>query len=312
MSTFSTRNGPVPGVVAKKQQKRKPGGDRKPVERDDLVLDVGAKDGDELRSLIRPGDNVVWHGAPIALHGNRVVSRAFDNRMGCYVALESARRIAESGGAPGDVIAVAAVMEEVGDFAGSRTAAFAIEPDVAVAIDVTHATDVRGGDADEEGRVLLGGGPTISRGPSVHEDVFELLYAAAEAEGITPVVEVSPRGWTSTDADAVYVSRAGVPTGVVSIPLRYMHSPIEMLDLDDLERAVQLVVAFARTPQARHELHRLSWGHDAVRSSFPLFARRSGSSAVGSRSTRRAGARRRSRSAARSSASASRAARSNT
>ena len=241
-----TRSGVVPGVVAKKEQKRKPGADRKPVERDDLVLDVGAKDGDELRSLIRPGDNVIWHGAPLALQGNRVVSRAFDNRMGCYVALESARRIAEGGGAPGDVIAVAAVMEEVGDFAGSRTAAFSIEPDLAVAIDVTHATDVRGGDPEDEGKVVLGGGPTISRGPSIHEDVFELLYDTAEREGIPLAVEVSPRGSTSTDADAIYISRAGVPSGLVSVPLRYMHSPIEMLDLDDLERAVQLVVAFAR------------------------------------------------------------------
>ena len=240
-----TRGGAVPGVIAAKKQKAR-GTDRKSIQRDDLVLDVGAKDGDELRSLIRPGDNVIWHGAPLALHGNRVVSRAFDNRMGCYVALESARRIAEAGGAPGDVIAVAAVLEEVGDFAGARTAAFKIKPDVAVAIDVTHATDVRGADADEEGKVLMGGGPTISRGPSVHEDVFELLYDTAEKEGIALAVEVSPRGSTSTDADAIYISRAGVPTGLVSVPLRYMHSPIEMLDLDDLEGAVQLVVAFAR------------------------------------------------------------------
>jgi endoglucanase len=242
-----TRNGPVPGVVARKEQKRRPGADRKPVERDDLVLDIGASNGEELRKLVRPGDNVIWHGAPQVMQGNRVVSRAFDNRMGCYVALEAARRIAENGGAPGDVIAVAGVLEEVGDFAGARTAAFSIQPDVAVAIDVTHATDVRGADADEEGKVLLGGGPTISRGPSVHEDVFELLYAAAERAGIPFAVEVSPRGSTSTDADAVYLSRGGVPTGVVSVPLRYMHSPIEMLDLEDLERAVQLVVAFARS-----------------------------------------------------------------
>ena len=147
-----TRNGPVPGVVAAKEPKRRRGADRKPVEADDLFLDVGAKDGEELRSLIRPGDNVVWHGAPLSLQGNRVVSRAFDNRMGCYVALEAARRIAEDGGAPGDVIAVAAVQEEVGDFAGSRTAAFSIQPDVAVAIDVTHTTDVRGADRRRRGQ----------------------------------------------------------------------------------------------------------------------------------------------------------------
>jgi len=144
------------------------------------------------------------------------------------------------------VIAVAAVQEEVGDFAGSRTAAFATEPDLAIAIDVTHTTDVRGADPEEEGKIVLGGGPTLSRGPSIHQDVFERLYDTAEAEGIPVTVEVSPRGATSTDADAVYLSRAGVATGLVSVPLRYMHSPIEMLDLDDLELAVQLVVAFAR------------------------------------------------------------------
>jgi endoglucanase len=239
-----TRGGPVPGVVAAKRQKRKRGEDRKPVESDDLFLDVGAKDGDELRGLIRPGDHVIWHGAPLALRGNRVASRAFDNRMGCYVALESARRIAERGGAPGDVIGAAAVQEEVGDYAGSRTVAFATEPDVALAIDVTDTSDVRGADPDDEGKILLGGGPTISRGPSIHPDVFELLHDTAEAEGIPFAVEVT-RGTTWTDADAVYLSRSGVATGLVSVPLRYMHSPIETIDLDDIERAVQLIVAFA-------------------------------------------------------------------
>ena len=240
-----TREGAVAGVVAAKRPKRKRGEDRRPIEPDDLFLDVGAKDGDELRSLIRPGDNVIWEGAPLALQGNRVASRAFDNRMGCYVALESARRIAEGGGASGDVIAVAVVQEETGDFSGSRTAAFATKPDLAIAIDVTHTSDVRGSDPDDEGKILLGGGPTITRGPSIHPDVFELLYDTAEAEGIPFVIEAS-RGTTSTDADAVYQSRAGVATGLVSVPLRYMHSPIETLDLDDLENAVRLIVAFAQ------------------------------------------------------------------
>jgi endoglucanase len=239
-----TRGGVVPGVVAVKQQKRKRGEDRKPIESEDLFLDVGAKDGDELRGLIRPGDHVIWHGAPMALHGNRVASRAFDNRMGCYVALESARRIAERGGAPADVIAAAAVQEEVGDYAGSRTVAFATQPDVALAIDVTNPSDIRGADHDDEGKIVLGGGPTLSRGPSIHPGVFELLHDTAEAEGIPFAVEVS-RGTTWTDADAVYVSRTGVATGVVSVPLRYMHSPIETIDLEDIERAVQLIVAFA-------------------------------------------------------------------
>ena len=241
-----TRNGPLPGVVVARVQKQRRGRgeERKAAEYEDLFLDVGAKDGDELKQLVRPGDAALWHGAPLSLAGGRFASRAFDNRIGCYVALESARRLAEQGGAPGDFIAVAAVQEEVGDFAGSRTSAYATEPQVALAVDVTHATDVRGGEPEDEGKVVLGGGPTISRGPSIHPRVFELLYETAEAEDIPFAVEVS-RGTTSTDADAVYLSRRGVATGVVSVPLRYMHSPVELADPEDIERAVQLVVAFA-------------------------------------------------------------------
>jgi endoglucanase len=238
------RGGSVAGVVGSRHQKRKRGEDRKALDHDDLFLDVGAKDGKELRGLIRPGDSVVWHGAPLALHGERVASRSFDNRIGCYVALEAARRIAERGGGPGDVIAVAAVLEEVGDFAGSRTAAFATEPEVALAIDVTRATDIRGGDHEAEGKIFLGGGPTLTRGPLLHPDVFELLHDTAEAEGIPFTLEVS-RADTYTDADAVYLSRRGVPTGLVSIPLRYMHSPVETADLADIEGAVRLIAAFA-------------------------------------------------------------------
>ncbi|HEY2309976.1 MAG TPA: M20/M25/M40 family metallo-hydrolase [Gaiellaceae bacterium] len=239
-----TRNGPLPGVVVARVQKRGRGAERKAAEYEDLFLDVGAKDGDELEKLVRPGDAVLWHGAPLPLADGRFASRAFDNRIGCYVALEAARRLAERGGASGDFVAVAAVQEEVGDFAGSRTSVYATQPQVALAVDVTHATDVRGGEPEDEGKVTLGGGPAISRGPSIHPRVFELLYETAEAESIPFAVDVS-RGSTSTDADAVYLSRQGVATGVVSVPLRYMHSPVELADPEDIERAVQLVVAFA-------------------------------------------------------------------
>jgi putative aminopeptidase FrvX len=239
-----TRDGALPGVVSARYQKRKRGEERKALDYDDLVLDVGAKDGEELQGLVRPGDALVWHGAPVALRGNRVASRCFDNRIGCYVALEAARRVAERGGGPGDVIAVAAVQEEVGDFAGSRTAAFSTEPDVAIAIDVTGASDIRGGDHEIDGKIVLGSGAALTRGPSLHPDVFELLHDTAEKEKIPFSVEVS-RGETYTDADAVYLSRRGVATGLVSIPLRYMHSPIETVDLDDIEAAVRVIAAFA-------------------------------------------------------------------
>jgi putative aminopeptidase FrvX len=240
-----TRGGRIPGVVAARRHKRRRGEERKPLDHSDLVLDLGAKDGAEARSLVRPGDAAVIAAAPLELRNGRVAARSLDNRIGCYVALEAARHLAADGGGPGDVYGLAVTQEEVGDFAGSRTTAFGIEPDVAIAVDVTHATDVRGGDPEEEGEHKLGGGPAVMRGPSLNPRVFELLYETAEAEGIPCSVEVS-RGHTYTDADAVYLSRRGVATGLVSVPLRYMHSPVETVQLDDVDAAVRLIVAFAR------------------------------------------------------------------
>jgi putative aminopeptidase FrvX len=240
-----TRNGRVPGVIGARKSKTKRGDDPKQYEFADLFLDIGAKNADEARALVRPGDAAIIAGAPLELRNGRVASRSLDNRLGSYVALEVARRVAAEGGTPGDVAGVAVVQEEVGDFAGSRTAAFELEPTVAIAVDVTHATDVRGGDPEEEGEHRLGGGPALTRGPSMHPAVFELLYETAEAEGIAVSVEVS-RGHTNTDADAMYLSRVGVATGLVSIPLRYMHTPVEVVDLADVENVIRLLVAFAR------------------------------------------------------------------
>ena len=227
------------------RQKRKPGEDRKPVGFDDIYLDIGARDAAEAGALVRPGDTAVVAGAPIELRNNRIASRSLDNRIGSYVALEVARRVAAEGGTPGDVAGLAVVQEEVGDFAGSRTAAFALEPAVAIAVDVTHATDVRGADPEDEGEVKLGAGPALMRGPSMHPAVFELMHETAVAEGIDVSIEVS-RGHTNTDADAMYLSRLGVAAGLVSIPLRYMHTPVEVVHLDDVENVVRLLVAFAR------------------------------------------------------------------
>jgi putative aminopeptidase FrvX len=239
-----TRDGRLPGVIGPRKVKRKPGDDRKPIGFDDLFLDVGAKDGAEARSLVRAGDTAVIAGDPVVLRGNRLAARSLDNRIGSYVALEVARRVAAAGGAPGDVAGLAVVQEEVGDFAGARAAAFELQPAVAIAVDVTYASDQRGGDPEEDGEHALGSGPTLMRGPSMHPGIFELLYETAEQEKIPCTIEVS-RGNTHTDADAIYLSRVGVATGVVSIPLRYMHTPVETVQLDDIEAVVQLLVAFA-------------------------------------------------------------------
>jgi endoglucanase len=154
------------------------------------------------------------------------------------------RRVAAEPDAQFDVVAVAAVQEELGYY-GARTAAFALEPDVAIAVDVTWSTNMPGGNPRRVGKVELGGGAAITVGPVVNPGVSDLLLEVAEAQGIAHSVEVySDR--TQTDADAIHVSRAGVPTGVVSIPVRYMHSPVELCSLADLEAVIALVAAFAR------------------------------------------------------------------
>jgi putative aminopeptidase FrvX len=234
----------VPGVVGRKPiHLLDPDQRKKVVELKGLHIDIGAADGDEAGKLVRVGDPVVIAAEPVRLAGDRFVSRAMDNRLGAYVALEALRRCHERGSLKGSFAAVAAVQEEIGLF-GARTSAFEVRPDLAVAIDVTHATDAPGVDEKEIGSHPLGSGPAIGRGSTLSPKVFELLVEAAEEAGVGYTVSASGRG-TSTDADAIQISRSGIPTGLVSIPLRYMHSPVELCDLGDVEATVELIAAFA-------------------------------------------------------------------
>jgi putative aminopeptidase FrvX len=252
---ISTRDGSVTGVVGRPVRKPKRGETPPPLDLDTLFVDIGARNGDEARSLVRPGDPGVIAGEPVELPNERIVSRALDNRLGAYVALEVTRRVAEAGGVAGEVAGVAAVQEEVGDFGGARTTTFALEPQVALAVDVTWATDVPGADPKEMGEHKLGSGPAISRGSTINPQVFELLAQTAEDESIPYTIEVST-GTTSTDMDAVYLSRAGLATGLISIPLRYMHTPTEMVALEDVENVIRLIVAFARRLDAATSFRR--------------------------------------------------------
>jgi endoglucanase len=251
-----TQAGPIPGVVGKKPiHLLKPDDRKKAPELTDLHIDVGARDGDEARQLVRIGDVAVIAAEPVELPNGRVVSRALDNRLGCYVALEVARRVAAAGGAPGDVAALAVAQEET-TFAGARTSAFSLDPAVAIVVDVTHATDAPGISVREEGKHPLGSGPVISRSSSLHPLVFELLYETAKAEGIEATVQSHFGRGTGTDADAFHISRAGVPSGVVSIPLRYMHSPVELCQLDDVEATIALIAAFTQRLSAETDFLR--------------------------------------------------------
>jgi endoglucanase len=243
---IATRDGIVPGVVGKKpiHLLRDPEDRKKAPELKNLHIDIGAKDGDDARGRVRIGDVAVIAGEPFELPNDRVVSRSMDNRIGCYVALEAARLVAEAGGAPGDVAAVAVAQEEI-TFGGAHTTAYSLRPDVAIAVDVTFETAPPGHDEKQIGRHRFGTGAVLTRGSTLDPTVFELLYEAGEAEGIPFTVSASARA-TGTDADAIHVSRAGVPSAVVSVPLRYMHSPVEMVQLDDVESAARLIAAFAQ------------------------------------------------------------------
>jgi endoglucanase len=241
---LDTLDGPITGVVGKKPIHLLRDEDRKKVpEIRDLHIDIGARDGEQARERVRIGDVAVIDAEPLELPNGRLTSRALDNRLGSFVALEAARLVAQAGGAQWEVAAVAAAQEEI-TFGGSRTSAFALEPDAAIVVDVTHATDAPGIDVKEAGKHELGSGAVIARGSTLNEPLFDLLRATAEAEKIPFTVEASARA-TGTDADAVHLSRGGVPTGLVSIPIRYMHSPVELVQLDDVQAAARLIAAAA-------------------------------------------------------------------
>jgi endoglucanase len=244
-----TKDGPVPGVCGRKAIHMLREEDRKRVvELRDMHIDIGAKDGDEARELVRIGDVAVIAAEPVELRNDRVVSRSMDNRLGSFIALEAARLVAEAGGAPGDVAACGVVQEEI-TFAGARTSAFSLQPDVAIVVDVTHETSSPGVDVNELGKHEFGEGAVIERGSVLNPAVFELLHEATKNEDIPFTIQASARS-TGTDADAIHFSRAGVPTGGVSIALRYMHSPVEMVQLGDIDACARLIAAFAQSLSA--------------------------------------------------------------
>jgi putative aminopeptidase FrvX len=244
---LSGRDGPVHGVVGKKaiHHLKKEDLDRvtKVI---DLWIDIGAASRDEAASRVRIGDAGVLDSRVDEYPNERIVSRSLDNRIGAFVAAEALRRLAAERPRHAAVFAVASTREEIAwTGSGARTSAIGIEPDVALVVDVTHATDYPGADKKHSGDHKLGGGVVLSRGSSVSPVVFELLVDCAEQANIPYTIQAAPRD-TGTDADAIYNAMRGIPTGLVSVPNRYMHSPNEMVALPDLDRAAELLGAFAR------------------------------------------------------------------
>jgi putative aminopeptidase FrvX len=240
-----TDNGEVPGVIGKKAIHVMEADERKKVsEIKSLWIDIGAKDGDEAKEKVRVGDVTVVDQDVLELPNGRVASRSLDNRMGAFVVLEALRLLSEEEDFAAEVVAVASVQEEIGLY-GARGAAFGLDPDAAIAVDVTHATDTPGIPKNEHGDHSLGSGPVITRAANLSPVVTNGLIETAESEGIAYTLEADSRS-TSTDADAIQFTRAGIATGLVSAPNRYMHSPNEIVALEDLENCARLIAAYVK------------------------------------------------------------------
>jgi len=239
------RGGHVLGVVGKRAIHLMEKDDREKVSKvEDLWLDIGATNRGEAESRLRIGDPGVLAAEVIEFPNGRLVSRCIDNRIGAFVVLEALRLLAPRKPRAA-VTAVATTREEIAATGGgARTSAHRLEPDVAIVIDVTHATDYPGIEKRKHGDYRLGGGPVLARGASVSEMVFELLVETAEAEKIPFAIEAASRD-THTDAEAIFNAHRGVATALVSVPNRYMHSPNEMVALEDLDRTARLLAAFA-------------------------------------------------------------------
>jgi len=237
-----TDDGPIPGVVGQTAIHLRDSDSESIEDIGEQHVDVGAEDGDEAEKLVERGDPVTFDQTVAELENGRIAARGLDNRIGIWAAAEGLRRVAERG-AEATVYAVSTVQEELG-LQGAKMVGFDLAPDAVVATDVTHATDTPGAPADKGSGVELGEGPVIARGSANHPNVVSAVREAADAEDVD--VQLAASGSrTGTDADAFYTSRGGIPSLNLGVPNRYMHTPVEVLDLDDLEATADLLAAFA-------------------------------------------------------------------
>jgi endoglucanase len=240
-----SEKGPVPGVIARKPIHLLEEEERKQVPKlHDLWIDIGATTRAEVDKLLRIGDPVTPELTFREVQNGRAVSPAMDDKCGMWVVIEALRR-ADPRKLRCALYAVSTVQEEVG-LRGSKTSAFGIDPQVGIAVDVTHATDCPTIEKKREGDVALGRGPVIYRGPNMNPKLVQGLIRVAEQNELKFQLGASGRA-TPTDANSIQVNRAGVATGLVSIPNRYMHSPVEMIALDDIDRAADLLARYAES-----------------------------------------------------------------
>ena len=244
-ATIWAETEPVQGVIGRKPIHLLTEEERKQVPKlKDLWVDIGAASKDEALRAVRIGDAVTVALGYHELPNNRAVSPAMDDKAGLWVVLEAFRR-ADARKLNCALYAVSTVQEELG-LRGARTSSYGVDPHIGIAVDVTHATDCPTIDKKEEGDVRLGKGPVIYRGPNFSHKVVQRLIAAANDNKLPYQLGAAGRP-PGTDANAIQINRAGVATGLISIPNRYMHSPVEMISLDDIDRAADLLARFVES-----------------------------------------------------------------
>lgn len=239
-----TDSGSIPGVLGKKAIHLMDAEERKKKsEIHNLWVDIGAKDGAEAKKKVSIGDSVTMNAFFEEMLGDRAVAKSFDNRAGIFCVSETLRALSKKSKAA--TYGVSAVMEEIG-LRGAVAATYSVQPDIAIAIDVTHAFDIPDANKRKGADIKLGLGPVIVRGPNINRKVFARLVEVAKKGKIPYQIAASGMG-TGTDANVIQLSRGGVATGLIGLPLRYMHNPCEMLALSDLENTVKLLTAFVES-----------------------------------------------------------------
>ena len=235
----------VRGIIGKKPIHMMRGSDDTPkLKIEDLWIDIGAKDKEEALSRVSIGDTITYSSKIEQLTEDLIVSKATDNKVGVYIAAAVMQELAKKK-IKANYYAVASVGEET-TMKGARTSAFRIEPDIAIAVDVTFTSDIPNADKRVFGEVSLGKGPTLSLGAALHPAINNKLLELAKKHSIPVQIEIAPSS-TGTDADAIHGLRTGTATAVIGIPNRYMHSPNEVISLGDLDKAVQLLTEFVKS-----------------------------------------------------------------
>lgn len=237
-----THNGAIPGVIGKKAIHLIEAKDRDTVIKlKQQFIDIGCSNREDVEKLIQIGDPVTFAVGIQALQNDRATSRAFDDKMGAFIVTEVMKRIKKQGLIEADLFVVSTVQEEIG-LRGAVTSSYGVQPDIGIVVEVTHATDYPDVEVSSIGRVELGKGPVIARGANINSVLFKLLLETAKTENIPIQIIGAPRA-VGNDANVMQLSRGGVATALLAIPLRYMHTPVETLSLSDIDRAITLLVA---------------------------------------------------------------------